>query len=521
MPNLWDRVLGLIGLQRAPPKPPPRRTLAKRSWSAALINRLTADWVTQPTSIDSEVRSYGRTMRARARQLRKDNPLAARYVQLQSENIVGPDGIALRCRVPNSRGGINEAASDAIEWGWWDWSRREHCTVDGRLSWTEVLAAFVEGWKTDGEAFLLLHPGFPNKYGFAVQLLDPDQVDDQYHVPPGDNRNEVRMGVEVDRWGRPVAYYVLTRHPDDWYGNPVRVRERIPAERVIHRFTPLGAGQTRGITPMAPAMLHLQMLGGAQEALLILQRAAACKMGFLEVDPETATPLTPSEDADGTAALAEQPPVVNWEAEPLRIEQLPKGYKFTNWDPGQPTAEYDAFTRDIKREIATALGVSYASLTGDQSQANFGSQRVAMTSERDGYQRDQRVVVEDCTRVFARWAAAAMLTGAVPVPAFNVEALVRAVEWQPRGFDWIDPEKDVKAELAEVGAGLNSLTRIAASKGRDYADLLRERQQELALAATLGVPISLNANQPTPPEPKAEDDASRPERRLALARSLP
>lgn len=499
-----------------------RRTKApelKRSWAGAQVSRLTSDWVTQPTSIDAEVRAHGRVMRARARQLRKDNPLAARFVQLQSENIVGPYGFDLQCRIANTRNGTNEAASDAIERDWWTWSKRATCTTDGKMCLAETLTAFVEMWKTDGEAFLVMHPGFPNRYGFAVQLLDPDQVDDDYNVPPGDNRNEVRMGVEIDKWERPVAYHIMTRHPGDWYGNTVRIRDRIPAERVIHRFTPLGAGQTRGITPMAPAMLNLQMLGGAQEALLVLQRAVACKSGWIEVDPEYTPPVDPTVDGDGEASVKEQPQIVTWEAEPLKIEQLPKGLQFKQWDPGQPSPEYEVFTRDVKRELAAAFGVSYASLTGDQSQANFGSQRVAMTSERDGYKRDQQIVVGDLTRLLEMWATAAMFAGAISVPAYNVEALVYASEFQPRGFDWIDPEKDIKAELAEVGAGINSLTRIAASKGRDRMEILKERQREIAAEKELKVPISLNPNQPTPPEPKEEPDEVPPARQqLAVVR---
>jgi lambda family phage portal protein len=520
VPNVLDRVLQRLGLQRytpPPPPPPPPRRKVQRSWAGAQITRLTADWVTQPTSIDADVRSSARRLRARARQLRRDNPLAARYVQLQSENIVGPHGMALQCRIPNTRQGTNDSASDAIEWAFWDWAKREHCTVDGKLCFTELLTAYAEMWKSDGEAFLVMHPGFPNKYGFALQLLDPDQVDDDYNVAPAEGRNEVRMGVEVDGWGRPVAYHVLTRHPGDWYGNTTRIRERIPAERVIHRFTALGAGQTRGITPLAPAMLRLQMLAGSQEALLILQRTAACKMGFLEVDPELATPLQPSEEVDGEANVAEQPPVISWDAEPGRIEQLPKGFKFSAWDPGAPTPEYDVLARSIAREIAVALGVSYASLTGDQSQANFGSQRVAMTSERDGYKRDQQIVIGDCTVILRAWATAGMMAGAVAVPAYNVDALVRAAEWQPRGFDWIDPEKDVKADLAEVGAGLNSLTRLAAAKGRDYVDVLKERQKEIAAAKQLEVPISLNPAQPDAKPAEESQAPAEPSRSLAIA----
>ena len=44
----------------------------------------------------------------------------------------------------------------------------------------------------------------------------------------------MRMGVELDRWERPVAYYILSGHEGDEFGltRPTR-RERIPADEMM------------------------------------------------------------------------------------------------------------------------------------------------------------------------------------------------------------------------------------------------------------------------------------------------
>ena len=38
-------------------------------------------------------------------------------------------------------------------------------------------------------------------------------VDDQKNGRNESNNNEIHMGVELDEFHRPVAYYVLTEHP--------------------------------------------------------------------------------------------------------------------------------------------------------------------------------------------------------------------------------------------------------------------------------------------------------------------
>lgn len=515
--SLVDRALRVIGLQR---RSRPRGT--RSMWAGGATNRLTLDWVVGPTSIDQEVRSNLRTLRARARRLMVEDAYAARFVQLQVENVIGAAGIGIQLRAGATRGALTDATRDEIELAWKEWQQPQYASVNGRHSFAEIQQMAVAQWKSDGEALVVHHEGFPNKFGFALQVVDPDQLDDDYNVPAAPGHNEVRMGVELDTWGRPVAYHILTAHPNDLWGR-TRERERIPAHRVTHLFSTIRAGQTRGVSALAPVILELQMNRGLEEALLVLLRTTACKMGFLEVDPELTDGLEPDpEDEDPTG---QSKPIISWDAEPARIEQLPKGLTFKPWDPGQPGPEQDAFARRVQRRVAAGLGVSYASLSGDQSQANFGSQRVAMTAERDGYAGSQAMVIAHLIRpAFRKWLGMAAMARVVRVPGFDLETVTAVAEAQPRGFDWIDPDKDANANLKEVGAGINSLTRLAAAKGRDLETVLRERKAEQDLAKTLGVTLSLNTGgAPNPAAPKAEaedeedDDARR--RRLTLTRT--
>jgi capsid protein len=63
---------------------------------------------------------------------------------------------------------------------------------------------------------------------------------------------------------------------------------------------------------------------------------------------------------------------------------------------------------------------------------------------------------------------------------------VRA-EWTPPKRPWVDPLKDVAAELVEVRAGFQGLPEALASRGRDLRDALNEYGQVNQLIDSLGL----------------------------------
>jgi capsid protein len=119
-----------------------------------------------------------------------------------------------------------------------------------------------------------------NKYGFTLQLIEPDWVDEKKNEELK-NGNIIRMGIELDKWRRAVAYYVSARNNTlDIWGNvvPTGPYLRVPASDMIHVFDPERADQTRGMSWMAPAMLGFD-LKGYIEAGINTARSGASKQG--------------------------------------------------------------------------------------------------------------------------------------------------------------------------------------------------------------------------------------------------
>lgn len=467
---------------------------ARHAFAGAITNRLTADWILAPIrSADEEIRGDLSKLRGRSRELVRNNAYAARHVSLVEDNVVGPHGIALQCRVKRQDGRLDSDLNELIEAAWLDWGRPENCTVDGRLSWRDVQRLCARTRTSDGEAFVRVVPDSTSRYGVRLQVVDPDQVPHDLQRRRGENGNEIRMGVEIDDWGKPVAYYVYSEHPGATILHRERTMERVPARWMVHFYDQHRPGQTRGVPDFAPVLLDLRMLHGLQEAELTASRIAAAKMGFFTVGPEAATDLT------GAAPTSR----MTMEAEPGLIDTLPLGWDFKGWDPQHPNSAFAEFQGAILRSVAVGLGTSYAALTGDLRSVNYSSIRQGALSERDHYRALQMRMVEHIhDPVFHAWLELASLAGGVGLPSADARRYTAHV-WRPRGWDWVDPLKEMKAYEAAVALRVDSRSRIAAERGRDFEEVLQELREEDELAAWYGVALT----DPTKGENDGSEDA--------------
>jgi lambda family phage portal protein len=446
----------------------------QRAFLAAMQNRLTADWVTSITSPDKELQKDLRKLRERSRDLVNNNDYAAKFVGLVAGNVIGPNGITLQSRL-ESGDELNDQLNQEVERAWNDWGKKKNCTVSGKLSWLDAQNLFVRTLATDGEVFVRLVRGFQNDHAFALQFIDADLVDHQFNGKY-ENGNEVRMGVEIDTWHRPVAYHVLTVHPADIIGTSSgrSRRERIPAEQMLHAFVTRRPDQTRGVPWMHAGMMRLQMLGAYEEAELVAARMGASQMGFLQ--SETGDDFTGDKQDDGTIEI---------EVAPGNIAQLPAGMEFQAFEPKHPTTAFEFFVKASLRGVASALGVSYSSLSGDLSDVNFSSIRSGLLEERDAWKCVQRFVTEHfCDEVLRAWLPLAMTSGALEV-AMDSEELADAANWQARGWDWVDPLKDVQAASLALANRLTSVHAIVAERGGDYRDVWKQLAKEQKEAADL------------------------------------
>ncbi|WP_334061735.1 phage portal protein [Limimaricola cinnabarinus] len=461
--------------------------VAVRHYDAGQSDRLTGNWGTTPLTADDVVRRNQRVLVARSREQAANNDYGRSFLRMVSQNIVGPRGVQLQAQAKDADGTLDRLANDAIEGAWARWSRRENCDVTGRMSWRAIQKAAIQSAARDGEFFAQIVTGRDaGPWGFAVNLLDAQRcpVDlDEVGLPGG---RFIRHGIEFTQFGRPVAYYFTTtgaERSDYTFG--ARSFARIPADQVIHGFVTDMVGQKRGIPWMATSLWRMQQLGQFEKAALVNAREAANKQGFLEWEEGYGPEL--DDDAD-----------VEIESEAGVYHELPAGLRFKSHDPNYPSGEFAVFTKHQLRGIASGLGVSYVNLASDLEGVNFSSIRQGTLDEREHWKELQEWLVEALVQpVYDRWISRALLEGRIaavgkPLPASKRDKFA-AASWQPRRWDWIDPNSDVKAAVAAKDNLLIAPSQIIRDRGHDPQTVWREIARDIEDMRAAGIPENVIA----------------------------
>lgn len=479
------------------------RPSQQRNFAAAKIDRLTSAWNGVSGSADAVTSPSLARIRARSRQLAVDNDYARRFYKLLRSNVVGPQGIGMQVRAiaKEAKGSVvyDDDANKVIERNWYEWAGKKHCTVDGRLTLIDVQQMLIETVAKDGEILVRKVRGRAagNPFGFALQLLEADHLNENYNTTMA-NGNKVRMGIEYNEWDRPVAYHVLNRHPGDLVGTAYHAEkyDRIPANEIIHLFFSERPSQSRGMPWMVSAMRRMRMLGTYEENELVAAGVAASKMGFFtSADGEQYKGT--DEDADGNLIT---------EAEPGLFEQLPAGVKFEAWDPQHPTTSFGSFIKAMLRGAASGMGLSYNTLANDLEGVNFSSIRQGTLEERELWKIMQTWMIEHfCTDVFESWLLMALTTQKIPLPLAKFEKFNSPV-WRPRGWSWVDPLKEVNANIAAVNAGFISAQDVASQQGADIEDIYAQLALEQSLRTKHGVTLGTPAAPSAPDETETGDE---------------
>lgn len=498
MPTLMQRIGALLPARKA------AGLRIFRGFEASKVDRLTASWRAADSSIDQELRNDLRLLRRRSRDLARNNEYIKRFLRMVSANIVGK-GMTLQARPTDftpTGPVVDTLAANAIERHWWLWTKGGESDMAGRLSFWHSMRLQAEIAARDGEGLIRLHRGH-GVYALRLEYLDIERLDWQMNRARSGTQNAVVMGVEIDVYCRPQAYHILQQMPTSYGGEPSGKSDRVPADEIIHFFLPSDAEQTRGYPWAHAAMRRLNDLQGYREAAVIAARIGASKMGFYTSE----TPDILPDGQDGEMPFTT--------ATPGEFGVLPPGTTFQTFDPQYPHDQFADFTKATLRGISSALGVSYNTLANDLEGVNYSSIRTGVLEEREQWMQLQDWFCDQVVdRIFGEWLALALAAGAITFPSRNglvalpLEKLSKFQEhtFMPRRWAWVDPLKDVQANLMAIEAGLTTVTDVSAANGVDIEDVLATKQREQLLAEQYGVEIGCKP-EPAPADDAAEDQA--------------
>ena len=448
-------------------------------------------FTTSRAHVNALIAASGPEMNARARWLVRNNGYAANAIESWAANTVG-DGISPNSSIPQAS---RKVAVQRLWLAWTDDADAEGLTDFYGLQRRAAREVFMTG-----EVFLRFRPRRVEDglvVPLQVQMLPSEMLPLSHNVVDG-NGNIIRQGIEFDRVGRRTAFHFLRRHPGD-STDPGLAGEtvRVPAGDVLHIIDPVEAGQLRGVSRFAPAIVKLFLLDQYDDAELDRKKVAAMYAMFV-TSPAPDNPLAPPDE--------------EYEVAPGQVVRLDPGEDVTISAPADSGATYEPFQYRTLLQISAALGIPYGYLSNDGAKGNFSNSRLSLIEFRRRVSAWQHsvMVFQMCRPVWARFMDTAVLAGALRLPGYDRRrAEYLACNWLPTKWDWVDPLKDANAEIAQIEAGLKSRTQAIAERGYDAervdAEIARERDRERRLGLDFRRPGS-PAQAPGGSDPNADNE---------------
>ena len=265
---------------------------------------------------------------------------------------------------------------------------------------------------------------------------------------------------------------------------------RIPASEIIHFFKKERPGVVRGVPLLYSCINRLRHLSKYEEAELVATRAAANYMGIITSEQEDFG--EPNTDDEGGYAGSSQS--AEESLKPGIIKRLADGESFSSFTPNRPNNAFAEFHRSNLRAIASGTGISYQELSRDTSQSNFSSARLDMISVRDIWKMFQADFIAQVLQpIYEAWLEQAVLSGALNFQDYPLRPeRYEAVKWQPRGWSWVDPEKEIKGIILGLAAGTITYSEVFAERGKDFMEELKIMAQDRQWLQEAGInPILL------------------------------
>jgi lambda family phage portal protein len=457
-------------------------------------------WIFKGGSPDDDITANLDVLRQRSRDLHMGAPIATSAIKTCRTNVVGC-GLRLKSQIDAEFLGLTDEEAD-------QWERTterefamwcEECDAGRQMNFYEMQALVFLSALMSGDVFCLLpmisRPNTP--YALKVNVIEADRVCNPIEISDtGYNQQNVRGGVEVDRYGAPVAYYIAHKHPLDNYQGKnewdrvLAFGAKTGRRNVLHIMEFERPGQRRGIPLLSPVIESLKQLARYTNAELMAAVVSGLLNVFIEsngIDNPLGESVPPDQQVD------EQDPN-SYELGNGAIISLAPGERANVVNPARPNTAFDGFVVSITRQIGAALEIPFEILMKHFT-ASYSASRAALLEAWKTFRMKRSWLVSRfCQPVYVEWLTEAVARGRIKAPGFFDDPAIRyaycGAEWHGPSQGQIDPLKEVNAAKIRVEEGFSTRAKEAAElTGSDFERIIRQRSKEERLRAEGGLII--------------------------------
>lgn len=362
---------------------------------------------------------------------------------------------------------LNRKIEDLMSW----WNRRRNCDVAERHSLRRMIRMCEARRTVDGDVLLLkIRDG-------RLQAIEGDRVRAP-SIGGGSGGNgkkipsaaELTHGVELTPAGRAKRYCICKRGKGS---GRFEFERMVLARNVFHYafFDSNRFDQVRGISPVAAAVNSFEdVYEGFDYALAKAKVAQLFALAFYRDAGESAG-IIQEESSDE----AEKRYKVDFGRGPAMLD-LDPGDRAEFLESKQPSSEFKTFCLVVISAALKSLDIPYSFF--DESFSTYSGSRQALLQYEQSAKEKRKDLLEDVLDPVTAWRLALwIIDGTLELPAGMTMADLRW-EWVPSGIPWIDPLKEVNADVKAIGGAISSRTRVLKRQGLDFREVVDELAEE-------------------------------------------
>ena len=496
------------------PEPPPARkplAIVPNAPRRARIGPYEAT-STRPRVADWDRTQYGPNAafddgdiaRARAQDAVRNNPWLRRALKILVAHEIGC-GLQPRPKIADP--GLRKELLEL----WNDWTAE--ADADGTSDFYGWQGILSRARRESGEAFIRLRNRLPEdglSVPLQVQALEAAMVPMRHNAANG--KNAIRQGIEITPFGTRAAYWFYGQHPGEL--NPYLGRAslsandliRVPAQFVLHHYTPERPGQLRGVPTPISALVRARNFDAYESAELVRKKSRAKFIGAIYRETDDENPVTD----DAARIEADQAARENQRAfvdlEDGYLLNLAQGELLNLYDGDKGAVGID-FLRVQLRAIAAGMGVPYELMTNDYGDTNDRVMKVILNAYYRGLEMEQdRLVSQVLQPVWSTWLDAVALNRILRMPRdyFDNPRAWRRCEWRSHAWSYPNPLQEAQTKKILVDEGFTSRAAVVAEMGWDVEDIDQQNYEDQERERGLGLVYGKD------PTPFQQQDSAQP-----------
>jgi lambda family phage portal protein len=442
-----------------------------RAYEAGKQSRRSENWYAPNRGPNSDIRAVLQRIVSRHQDAVDSSEWASKAIVVIVNNWIG-EGI------------IGEPANKNKKYAqlWNSWADSTACDFYGKLNFYGLQALVARTIAVRGSCLVrrriderLILKGLPP---LTLQVLEPDWLD-----MSKDDGGSIIFGKEYDEDGRLNGYWIRKNHPgeSDWRQSRLG-SDLIPASEICHVYDVRRPGQATGVPWGASSLMRLRDIGDHEQARLMLDKLAACCMGFMtDADPDAVDiRLDPNNPDSDVPTLFER-------LEPGAIEILPPG-KSMIFNTPPPAGNFVELQCHHLHAVAAGYGITFEALTGILSEVNFSNGRMGwLEFHRNVGRWRWNIAIPQLLDPVHEWFAMAVASTGM------AQRIAPRMIWTPPRREMIDPTREIPALVAAVRAGFMSLSEVQRSLGYVPDQVMEELAKDLQRARDLGIALTVDA----------------------------